>query len=90
MALFFISFIGEEVDSGTDRRRVKQLRWRRQNLNVMAQKRHGCFWNNLEMVEVPEEKYLKLFAQKMDAPKKQAVSNHDYHELRVYIVNKLG
>ena len=60
------------MDSG-DRRCVKQLRWKRQNLVTSVQKIHGSFWGDLEHVEVPEDRFLKLFAQKIEVNKKITV-----------------
>ena len=49
---------------------VKQLRWRRQQIHQVSAKKFGCFWNELEEVDVPTEKFITLFTQKNEEKQK--------------------
>ena len=55
---------------GGQKKSVKQLRWRRQNINPATSSKHGNFWADIEKISIPEEKFLELFAQtEQKAPK---------------------
>ena len=51
--------------------KVKQLRWRRQQIHAVSAKKFGSFWTDLEEVDVPEEKFIALFTQKTEDKIKQ-------------------
>ena len=55
---------------GTEKRDIKQLRWRRQNLLPTSVNRYGSFWKDIKKVDVPQDKFLELFAQKAERNKK--------------------
>ena len=53
-------------DQKSGKGKVKQLRWRQQQINQVAAKKFGSFWTDLEAVDVPQDKFITLFTQKID------------------------
>lgn len=67
---------GVNTTDGGTKSKVKQLRWRRQQIQPVMEKKFGSFWTGLDKGDVPEEKFIELFTQKAD--KQKQVNKHNY------------